>query len=412
MVRFPSPIETPAQPGTTVHDFTSALGATTLANALIGFIFAASGPVAVILAVGTQGGLEREALASWIFGSFFINGLLTIAACWIYRTPMVFFWTIPGTVLVGPALTHLPFEEIVGAFYATGLLMLLLGFSGWVRRAMSAIPMPIVMGMVAGVFLQFGTAWVQSVVVDAWLAGTMTLVFLLLSALPSIGKYLPPLISALLAGLLVIVFDERIAVEAAAVDQWFTLPQVITPVFSWQAMFELVLPLVITVLVVQNGQGVAVLHSAGHSAPVNFITAACGLWSVFAAVVGTVSTCLTGPTNALISSSGERSSHFAAGIVVGMLALVFGLFAPVFTQWMLACPPAFIATLAGLAMLKVLQAAFTTAFAGKFQLSALVTFLITVSGISILNIGAPFWGLVCGFGVSWLIERSDYREPV
>ena len=88
---------------------------------------------------------------------------------------------------------------------------------------------------------------------------------------------------------------------------------------------------------------------------------------------------------------------------------MFGLFAPVFTQWMLASPPAFIATLAGLAMLRVLQAAFTTAFAGKFKLSALITFLITVSGISILNIGAPFWGLIFGFIVSWLIERTDYK---
>jgi len=265
--------------------------------------------------------------------------------------------------------------------------------------------------MVAGVFLQFGTGWVQSVVADAWLAGLMTVVFLVLTAVPAIAKYLPPLITALVTGLLVIIFDERIAVEAIAVDSWLTLPRVITPEFSWQAMFELVLPLAITVLVVQNGQGVAVLHNAGHKAPVNFITAACGLWSMLAAVVGTVSTCLTGPTNALISSSGARSSHFVAGILVGLLALVFGIYAPVFTQWMLACPPAFIATLAGLAMLKVLQAAFNTAFANRFQLSALITFLITVSGISILNIGAPFWGLVCGFAVSWLIERGDY-EPL
>lgn len=411
MLKFPSPIEAPVQPAARLNDFVAALDATTIANALIGFIFAASGPAAVILAVGAQGGLAPEVIASWVFGSFFINGFLTIAACWIYRTPMVFFWTIPGAVLVGPALTHLRFEEVVGAFYVAGLVMLVLGFSGWVRRAMGAIPMQIVMGMVAGVFLQFGTGWVQSVVTDSWLAGTMTLVFLLLTAVPSVGRYLPPLIMALVVGLLVIVFDERIAVEAIRVDSWFTLPQVVAPVFSLQALFELVLPLVITVLVVQNGQGVAVLHSAGHDAPVNFITAACGLWSLFTAVVGSVSTCLTGPTNALISSSGARTSHFAAGILVGGLALVFGLFAPVFTQWMLACPPAFIATLAGLAMLKVLQAAFTTAFSGKFQLSALVTFLITVSGISILNIGAPFWGLVCGFGVSWLIERADYNPP-
>ncbi len=409
MRSLPKPLEAPAHPATGVADLVRELTPATLANALIGFIFAASGPVAVILAVGTQGGLEREVLASWIFGSFFINGVLTIAACWLYRMPMVFFWTIPGTVLVGPALLHLSFNEVVGAFYMTGLLMLILGFSGWVRRAMAAIPMQIVMGMVAGVFLQFGTGWVQSVIADAGLAGTMTAVFLVLLALPTIGRYLPPLITALVVGLVVIVADDRIVAQSLATGGWFSLPQIIAPVFSWRAMFELVLPLAITVLVVQNGQGVAVLHNAGHKAPVNFITAACGLWSMLVAVVGTVSTCLTGPTNALVSNSERKSSHFAAGVLVGLLALLFGFFAPVFTQWMLACPPAFIATLAGLAMLKVLQAAFATAFGGRFQLSALITFLITVSGVSLFNIGAPFWGLVTGFAVSWMVERGDYQ---
>ena len=58
---------------------------------------------------------------------------------------------------------------------------------------------------------------------------------------------------------------------------------------------------------------------------------------------------------------------------------------------MLAAPPAFIATLAGLAMLRVLQSAFAVAFQGRFTLGALVTFLVTVAGIPVLNIGAPFW---------------------
>ena len=98
-----------------------------LANGLIGFIFAASGPVAIILAVGARGGLSESDLSSWIFGSFFINGLITLLFCTLYRQPLVFFWTIPGTVLVGPALGHLRWPEVVGAFLATGLLMLVLG---------------------------------------------------------------------------------------------------------------------------------------------------------------------------------------------------------------------------------------------------------------------------------------------
>jgi benzoate membrane transport protein len=180
------------------------------------------------------------------------------------------------------------------------------------------------------------------------------------------------------------------------------------PQWSVQALVELVVPLAITVLVVQNGQGVAVLRAAGHDAPVNAITIACGAWSLLTAAVGSVSTCLTGPTNALLSASGERSRHYAAGIVCGLLAMVFGLLAPVFTRLMLATPRAFIAVLAGLAMLRVLQAAFVTAFSTRFTLGALVTFVVTVADVTVVNIGAAFWGLVAGIVVSLLLERPDF----
>ncbi len=73
-----------------------------------------------------------------------------------------------------------------------------------------------------------------------------------------------------------------------------------------------------------------------------------------------------------------------------------------------ALPAAFIATLAGLAMIPVLQSAFITGFGGKFSLSALVTFLTTVAGVSIYGIGAAFWGLVFGFAVALIVERSDF----
>jgi benzoate membrane transport protein len=136
---------------------------------------------------------------------------------------------------------------------------------------------------------------------------------------------------------------------------------------------------------------------------------ACGIGSIVTAFVGTVSTCLTGPTNAIIAASGERERHYTGGLVVGVLALAFGLLSPFFTRLMLATPPAFIATLAGLAMLRVLQTAFVTAFGGgRFTLGALVTFVVTVADIAILNVGAAFWGLVAGCLVSWLLERPDF----
>ena len=100
------------------------------ANGLVGFLFAASGPLAIVLAAGTKGGLSEADLASWVFGSLLVNGIVSIIFCLRY-------------------------------YLVTGLLMTALGLAGWVQRAMQTIPMPVVMGMVAGVFLSFGLDWVR-----------------------------------------------------------------------------------------------------------------------------------------------------------------------------------------------------------------------------------------------------------
>jgi len=402
-------LERPEQPLPGLRRLAADLGGLYAANALVAFIFAASGPVAIILAVGSRGGLTEADLASWLFGAFFVNGLISIAFCLRYREPLVFFWTIPGAMLVGPALGHLSFAEVIGAYLATGLLMLVLGLSGWVRRAMEAVPIPIVMGMVAGVFLRFGLDIVFGLRDDLAVAAPMVLAFLFLSWSQAAARFCPPLIGALLAGVAAIVAGARFDAPGQGLLV-FALPGIYLPAFSWQAMIELVVPLAITVLVVQNGQGFAVLTAAGHKPPVNAIAAACGAGSLFAAFVGCVPTCLTGPVNAIISASGDRQRHYIAGVMVGILALGFGLLSPFFTRLLLATPAAFIAMLGGLAMLRVLQTAFAVSFGGKFAFGALVTFLVTVADVPIFGIGAAFWGLASGFAAALLLEREDFRR--
>jgi benzoate membrane transport protein len=267
--------------------------------------------------------------------------------------------------------------------------------------------MPIVMGMVAGVFLRFGLDLVYAVRDDFWIAAPMIAAFIALSASPRLARLMPPLIGAMIVGGVLIALLGRFD-PAGAAGPALARPNLYVPVFSWQAMVELVVPLAITVLVVQNGQGIAVLRAVGHQPPINAITVACGVGAMITAFVGAVSTCLTGPVNAIISASGDRHRHYTAGVLVGILALGFGLASPFFVRLMLATPKAFIAALAGLAMLRVLQTAFTISFRERFALGALVTFLVTVADVAIFNIGAAFWGLLLGFAASWLLERGDF----
>jgi benzoate membrane transport protein len=192
--------------------------------------------------------LSEAEIASWIFGVFFINGLITIPFCRLYREPLAFFWTIPGTVLVGQSLTHLGFAEVVGAYYATGVLMLVLGLTGWVKRAMALVPLGIVMGMVAGVFLRFGLDLVHATFKDTAIAAPMVMVWLLLGALPTLGRRCPPIIGALLAGAVAVIVLGRFDANAP-LQLELIRPVVQTPAWSLAAMIELVVPLAITVLV-------------------------------------------------------------------------------------------------------------------------------------------------------------------
>jgi benzoate membrane transport protein len=384
-------------------------GISYILHGLIAALVVATGPATLIFTVGIHAGLTEAQLSSWLFGVFCINGIITIIMSWLYRQPIAFFWSVPGTVLVGPALGHFTFPQVMGTFYASGLVIFFLGWTGWVKPLMQMIPIPIVMAMVAAIFLRFGIDLVHAVPTDIMLASPMILVWLILSIHRRFGEYVPPIIGALVTGCFAAVLLGRFHPTSAA-SLLLTRPLWQPPVWSWSALVALVVPLVISVLVMSNSQGFAVLHAAGHEPPVDAITLTSGVGSVIAASVGAVSTCLAGPPCAILTMVGERSRQYTGAITVGLLAVAFGLLAPSFTRFMFAAPQAFVAVLAGLAMLRVLQSAFVGAFKGKFTLGSLVTFLVSSSSLNILNIGAAFWGLLAGIAVSWLLERSDFKS--
>jgi len=384
------------------RDVRTGLNAATLSNGVVGFLFAATGPVALVFAAAAKGGLGEADISAWLFGGFLINGIVSIAFTLAYRQPLVLLWTIPGTVLVGQALTHLSLAEVVGAYVATGVLLFGLGLTGIVGRIMQTIPMPVVMGMVAGVFLQFGLDWIAAFGEAFWIALSMTAVFFLLTAMPAVARVVPPMIAALLVGILAAYLTDAIVPVVEPFS--FALPRLVAPAFTWAAVAELVVPLAITVLAAQNAQGFAILTSAGHAPPLNRVTMACGVASLLTAPFGTVSTCLTGPVSAILVANNVRERHYISAVVLGCLAVVFGLSAPLLARLSLAAPRALIASLAGLAMLKILQVSFAAAFKGPYAFGALISFLVTVAGVPILNIGAPFWGLLFGYAAARVFD--------
>ena len=377
-----------------------------IVNGLLACLFATTAPLAILLASARQGNLDGSLVSSWIFAAYTIGGALTIPLVLRYRQPLGTGWSIPAAALVGPAFAQFALSDIVGAYVVTGLLILALGVTRTASRLMTIIPLPIMMGMTAGVFLPFGVSILRGLIEIPFAAAAMCVAFLVTPRLPVLGK-VPPVLVALAAGLLTLL--EAPTGPTQSVDHWLVQPLLLIPTFSWPAQLALVLPLAVTVIGIQNPQGFAVLGQTGHVPPVDVVTDACGLASLPMAFLGCGPACLTGPANAIIVSSGETSRHYAAALVFGTAMVLFGIFAPVAVGLSAMLPTQFIAVLGGLALLPVLRSTFVAAFSrGDFTFGALVSFVTATSGVTLLHIGAAFWALVFGTAASFAFEHKDF----
>jgi benzoate membrane transport protein len=403
-------IETGFGIGAGIRDLPKSLTLSALTYGVTAWLFAVTGPFLIYVNAARQGNLSTLELNSWIFGGYFVCGLLSVALSLYYRLPLLAAITIPGGVLVASALTHLRFEEIIGAYLVTGVLITVLGATGAVKRGMEWLPMPIAMAMVAGILLPFGMGIITSLQQTPLVSGMTLIAYLSVSLVKPLAKRFPPVLGAIIVGL--------IAVAAAGQANWRLLTfgiaefKFFTPQFTWPAAVELVIPLALTVIAVQNAQGIAILQNMGYRPPLDAVTITSGVGSILVAPFGSQSVCLAGPMTGIVTnpSVGPKESRYAAALVTGILWMAFGLFSPMATALSQILPASLVNLLAGLALLEVLGSCFAASFGEKFRLGALFTFLITISGIRLLNIGAPFWGLVGGTFVSALLERQDFRN--
>ena len=138
------------------------------------------------------------------------------------------------------------------------------------------------------------------------------------------------------------------------------------------------------------------------------MTAITGIGTGALALFGCVPACMVGPMLAIMTADGPKARWYIGSVFFGAMFVLIGLFAPTAIGLALALPPALIVTVAGLALFPVLRDSMKTAFAGSFGTGALTAFAVTVSGVEAFGIGAAFWGLVLGFAVSALVDRSDF----
>jgi len=357
---------------------------------LVGF---ASAAVIVFQAAGAVGATEAQ-VSSWMLALGLGMGLTCTLLSLRYRAPIVTAWSTPGAALLVTSGAGLSIEEATGAFLVSAALITLVGFSGWFERAMDRIPVPIASGMLAGVLLRFGLGLFTAMSTQLPLALAMFLAYLAARRLAP--RY--AVIMALLVGVAIALVQGLLHVDAVRLA--LARPVWVTPRFTPGAVVGVALPLFVVTMASQNVPGVAVIRASGYTVPISPLIGWTGLANLVLAPFGGFSVNLAAITAAICMG---REAHedprrrYVAAVFAGLFYLLVGIFGATVVAIFLAFPAELVAAIAGLALLATIGNGLASAVGNENQREpALVTFLVTASGIAPAGIGSAFWGLVAG----------------
>lgn len=388
----------------------SALNINTISAGLVAAIFGCSGPALVVIGVAQIGNLTNGQIVAWLLSIYVLGGLISILMAPRYRMPITGAYSIPGAAIMSTAFLTFSYQEAVGAFIMAGIIVLVLGLTGVIGRIMRWIPMPIVMGMIAGAMIRFGVGAVDAIGAAPIIAGSAAVAFFISGRLT---RMFPPVLSALIVGLLATVFVGGFQMGDA--EFAMVAPQFTTPVFSLGAFFGIAIPLAALVIGAENAQAIGVLMAEDYKPPINFMTIISGVGGVLAGIGGGHNANIAGPMTAICSSDqagADKSKRYGASVVNGVLFATFGLVSGLAVPLIMAFPKALIGVIAGLAMIGVLLSALQSAFETKVgnQVGAFVAFCVGMSSLNIWGISAPFWALVLGVLVTRLADHNSTKK--
>jgi benzoate membrane transport protein len=357
---------------------------------LVGF----ASSVAIVFQAATAAGASPEITASWVGILGFAMGITCIGFSWYYKAPILTAWSTPGAALLATSLQDVSLAEAVGVFMLSAVLTTALGLSGWFDKLTRSIPLPIAAAMLAGIMLKFGLDIFSSLRTSPALVLLMIAVFLLAKRLWP--RYAVPFV--LLAGVIFCVGQQQL--DFSQVELTVVQLVWVAPAWSWSAILGVGIPLFVVTMTSQNIPGVAVLRASGYQTPVSPLLSWTGVITLFTAPFGNFSINLAAITAAICSgpeAHPDPQKRYTAGIAAGIFYLLTGVAGATVVALFAAFPAELIATVAGLALLGTIAANLATATADvQHRDAAILTLLITASGVSFFGIASAFWGLVAG----------------
>lgn len=366
----------------------------TLLSGFVAVLIGYASSAAIIWQAAVAAGASAEQIAGWMTALGIAMGVSTLGLSLWYRAPVLTAWSTPGAALLVTGLQGVTLTEAVGVFIVANALIVICGMTGLFARMMRIIPHSLAAAMLAGILLRFGLQAFTNLEGHLMLCGSMLLAWLALKQVAP--RY--AVIAALFTGALVAWLEGEVVTRTLSVAP--VIPTFIAPSFSLAHALGVAVPLFLVTMASQNAPGVATMKASGYDVPVSPLIVVTGLLALLLSPFGVYSICIAAITAAICQSPDahpDASKRWLAAASAGVFYLLAGIFGSSVTGIMAALPVSGVQMLAGLALLSTLSGSLYQALNHDAERdAAIVTFLVTASGVTLWGIGSAFWGLMAG----------------
>lgn len=362
---------------------------------------------AIVFQAATAAGADAAMVGSWIGVLGFGMGVTCIGLSLRYRAPIITAWSTPGAAVLVTALAGADMSAAVGAFLVSGFLIFLSGVTGWFEKIMDRVPLQIAAALLAGVLARFGMEVFVAMEGELILVGTMFLTYLVVRRLSP--RY--AVIAVFTVGVALAAMMGKFRFDSVSLE--ITRPVFTAPSFDLAVILGAGIPLFLVTMASQNLPGVSVLRTFGYGrVPVSPLMTTTGLTTLLLAPFGGFAFNLAAITAAICAgpdADPDPDRRYLAGLAAGVFYLLAGIFGATISALFIAFPGALVLAIAGIALLGTITSGLKQAMEDdQWREPALITFIVTLSGVSLFGIGSAFWGLVAGVVAMVLgAKRSD-----
>lgn len=375
---------------------------------LVGF----TSSVAIVFQAAQSFGATPAQITSWIWALGLGMGLCSLVPSLLLRKPVMVAWSTPGAAVLATAGAAGSFSmgEAVGAFMVCSLLVILVGATRGLERVADRIPMEIASALLAGVLARFG--------IQAFAAAQTALPLVLLM----VGTYLVArrmaaryaVVVTLVVGILWVLITGQMAWSMEPVR--LAMPVFVAPQWSVSAIVSLAIPLFVVTMASQNLPGMAVIRASGYELPVSRLITMTGWASLVLAPFGAFALNFSAITAAICmgpEAHEDRLKRYTAAASCGAIYIVIGLFGALVTGLLTSFPKELVVAIAGIALLSTIGNGLASALRDeRHREPALITFLVTLSGITLMDIGSAFWGVVAGSLALFVQQYKQSRSAL